>query len=255
MTIRRNWSLALAVAICLAISAPAGAQNSTTEDSTQVLQAKPFREDWSESPRIEETCLTYDARYANGELLGVTAERLDAQVHFYAKASSCVEGAPCPARQKNYLVPGDVVLGAPADKGFRCVYYGTKAGKLLAGFLPVSNLKQIDEQTTLSPEFLEGTWHGGDDSLVFKRVGAKLTVHGDAIWDGGTTTLGGRNVHVGSVTGPVQFDGLMARVNEDGECDLVMNRRGPYLLVNDNNRCGGVNVRFSGIFVRATTEH
>jgi hypothetical protein len=36
---------------------------------------------------------------------------------------------------KAYLVDGDVVFGGPQDKSFRCVYYGTAKGKIVAGFV------------------------------------------------------------------------------------------------------------------------
>ncbi|MGH6843688.1 MAG: hypothetical protein ACRECU_02990, partial [Methylocella sp.] len=37
---------------------------------------------------------------------------------------------------------------------------------------------------------------------------------------------------------------------DEGDCKVWMRRLGPYLLVNDNNNCGGMNVSFSGVYTR-----
>lgn len=41
-----------------------------------------------------------------------------------------------------------------------------------------------------------------------------------------------------------------ANTIRDGGCAVMLERRGPYLLANDNARCGGNNVRFVGIYIR-----
>jgi len=43
---------------------------------------------------------------------------------------------------------------------------------------------------------------------------------------------------------------LIGSWRRDAACAVTLERRGPYLLVNDNARCGGNNVRFVGIYIR-----
>ena len=60
----------------------------------------------------------------------------------------------------------------------------------------------------------------------------------------------------GTATGPeFAFDAaekgtLPVDKGEDGDCKVWMRRLGPYLLVDDNNACGGFNVTFRGIYRR-----
>jgi hypothetical protein len=43
---------------------------------------------------------------------------------------------------------------------------------------------------------------------------------------------------------------LVFRDDSGADCDVTMRRRGPYLVVDDNRNCGGLNVTFEGIYVR-----
>jgi hypothetical protein len=51
-----------------------------------------------------------------------------------------------------------VVFGGPEDKNFRCVYYGTAKGKIIAGFVSTDNLVPFAEDQELTQDFLVGTW-------------------------------------------------------------------------------------------------
>jgi len=36
----------------------------------------------------------------------------------------------------------------------------------------------------------------------------------------------------------------------DAMCEVKLHRRGPYLVASDNSQCGGMNVRFNGIYTK-----
>ena len=53
---------------------------------------------------------------------------------------------------------------------------------------------------------------------------------------------------------PPNFDSLFLQGREatfsSGVCKVTVRRYGPYLAVRDNERCGGRNLRFRGLYVR-----
>ena len=67
---------------------------------------------------------------------------------------------------------------------------------------------------------------------------------GDAVWHGL-----GQNVHTGEFSGKATPAGNRGHYVE-GECTIDFALIGNFLVLNDNSQCGGVNVRFWGIWRR-----
>jgi hypothetical protein len=204
-----------------------------------------------QAPKPEETCLAYDSVYESAPLLAIQPGPGRQRVYLLSQRKLCVESQPCAARQKSYLVAGDIVFAsAPAD-GFRCVYYGTARGHIVAGFVPVANLVPVAEDRQLSAEFVAGTWMYEGDSIVIKAAGpARVSGEGHAIYQTRQT------INEGDFTADASINpGQSELVFKDGDgetaCIVTLHRRGPYLVVADNNNCGGMNVRFDGIYTRA----
>ena len=142
---------------------------------------------------------------------------------------------------------GDAVLASAPRNGFRCVYYGTARGSLITGFLPESALTPAPETPALDAAFLRGRWNGpgGAAHVVFAGAEAALRVTGEAVWRGFTS------VNIGEIDAPVRLDAEAFTAHEPiADCTLTGTRRGPYLVIRDNSQCGGMNVRFYGIFTR-----
>jgi hypothetical protein len=80
--------------------------------------------------------------------------------------------------------------------------------------------------------------------LDIRRVGKSglLKVKGYAIWEGSRD-----NVHVGGVEAVAQPVGNELVLVED-VCRVTLKLVGDYLVADDNSECGGVNVRFNGVF-------
>ncbi|HTD29895.1 MAG TPA: hypothetical protein VK660_10955 [Xanthomonadaceae bacterium] len=196
------------------------------------------------APDIEAHCETYDAKYEAAPMLRVHPAAGDARVYLQKAVKACPATGACPQRQKAFLVEGDQVLASKAKDGFRCVYYGTAGGKLIAGFLPDSALTPAQEATQLTPDFLAGTWYSGTDTVqIASRGQGKVHASGTATWQGMGT------MHDGSFEADASVSGMQVAFKDD-TCEVQVRRRGNYLLLDDNSQCGGMNVRFEGIYVR-----
>jgi hypothetical protein len=210
---------------------------------------KSLSQEWADDPpAVEERCETYNERYAMAPLFRVVAGQPGERVHFFSRKQPCAEGAPCPHRRQSYLVAGDVVFGGPEDRGFRCVYFGTRRGQMVAGFVGTKNLTPIAAETKLDRAFLLGAWRRDEASgiRIRPRGAAGIEVDGDGFWkSAASVNVGEFHAKADAIASPV----LVLEEEKDG-CTVVLERRGPYLLVNDNARCGGHNVRFVGIYIR-----
>jgi hypothetical protein len=202
-------------------------------------------------------CELYDSAYENAPQFKVTASQGEQRVYFYSRPDQCTGAKPCTERKKTYLVPGDVVFGGPETGGFRCAYYGSSAkGVLIAGFLPVRNLQPIGDEGELSAEFLSGHWQMKispdltPDTIEIKAAGAdKVSASGEAYYQT-TQTVNEGGFESDNVTVAKGAKNLVCRDSNNTDCQVTMRRRGPYLVVDDNRNCGGMNVTFEGIYVR-----
>jgi hypothetical protein len=196
------------------------------------------------APDIEATCETYDAKYETAPMMRVHPAAGEARVYLQKTAKACPATGACAQRQKAFLVEGDQVLVSKAKDGFRCAYYGTAGGNLIAGFLPESALAPAQETTGLTPDFLAGMWHNGNDTVKIAPHGqGKVHASGNATWQGAG------DPNEGSFEADAIVSGTQITFKDDA-CEVQVQRRGNYLLLDDNSSCGGMNVRFMGIYVR-----
>jgi hypothetical protein len=207
-----------------------------------------------EQPKVEQECLTYDSAYENAPLFAVKPSSNAERAYLYKQAQPCPEGKPCRSRQKAYLVSGDVVFAGPPNRGFRCVYYGKSSGKIVAGFVPVENLKAMAEDNGMSTDFLIGTWKYESDSINIKAA-----VAGQVAGDGQASYQTAETVNEGSFSAQAplasgQKELVFKEGNDESSCVVKLHRRGPYLVASDNSNCGGLNVSFGGIYTKARTK-
>jgi hypothetical protein len=95
-----------------------------------------------------------------------------------------------------------------------------------------------------------GVWKGGEDHVRI-RLGTKpgtLLLAGTAVWHGNYST------HTGDATGSAVPVGNRLHFVEAGpdSCTIDLVLLDTYILAEDNNACGGMNVRFQGIWKRGT---
>lgn len=177
------------------------------------------------------------------------------------------DGAACPSaaaacQARAYLVPGDVVLTLPGEhKGHVCASFAGRTGRETSGWLPANGLVALPTPKIEDKDWL-GAWVRTEARITIKRgKDGKLAIEGAATYGAGDS----RRVASGAVnTG--EFSGLARRMGEivlvaDGdvasfeaakdECAVRLRRAGPYLLVEDNRMCGGLNVSFTGLYAKA----
>jgi hypothetical protein len=201
------------------------------------------------APKPGADCVTYDGAYERAPLMKVIAPT-GARVRFQDTAEPCQNGAGCRWVRAGYVAPGDVVFASAPINGFRCVYAGSR-GKLSAGFVPDASLTPADEGRPITPAWLVGRWANFGDLILVSSRNGRLEAKGEAIWPG-RGVAGPPGPNFGDFEGTPIISGT-AVVVASGVCRVEAHRRGPYLVVSDNQQCGGMNVNFSGIYVSGSS--
>jgi hypothetical protein len=167
-----------------------------------------------------------------------------ARIHFYNDDDGC----PSPTvkcETKSYLVTGDRLVVSRKFGSWICGWYQKGKGSETVGWLQADKLLMSAPPAT-APALKNwlGMWKYAGTSLDIRRDGKSdaLKVKGYAIWQGV-----GANVRVGGVEAVAQPLGNELVLIEE-ECRVTLKLVGDYLVASDNSQCGGVNVRFNGVF-------
>ncbi|HLZ02764.1 MAG TPA: hypothetical protein VKR55_11510 [Bradyrhizobium sp.] len=174
------------------------------------------------------------------------------------KAETC-PAATAACRKTSYLVTGNLVLVGKARGAFTCVsYQSPDARKQIwtTSWLPSAALTPVAPMA--APTFFDwvGTWRQPGGTIEIRRGGAggRLKIEGEMV------VPGAQDVHNGVIEAEVMpgkdaiaflDDGsLPFETESDGGCRVRMQRIGPWLLVEDNDNCGGAGVTFTGLYHR-----
>lgn len=171
------------------------------------------------------------------------------KLYFFNDWDGCPQkGASC--QTKAYVLAGDRLLLGKTHGEWTCAWYQGKKHETV-GWVRLRDL-DVQAQAEPKPEDWAGKWkiYNNPGSIRIVRQAAAWEVKGDAYWGSGAST------HFGELEGELKIQGRRAHVgpamqNEDYECAADMVRIGEFLIVHDNERCGGVNVRFDGVYTRA----
>jgi hypothetical protein len=172
------------------------------------------------------------------------------KLYFFNDWDGCPQkGATC--QTKAYVVPGDRLLIGKTHGEWSCAWYQGKSRETV-GWVRNNDLVTQAQAPVQTAGWL-GTWkqvYKGPGRIVVSHVGDTLQVDGQTRWIGqntenfgellGQLAISGRHGHLGPAIG-----------KETYECGADMTRIGEFLIVHDNGRCGGLNVRFDGLYVRA----
>jgi hypothetical protein len=147
-------------------------------------------------------------------------------------------------RDKAYLVPGDEVIVSRTYGDWACSWYQPRRGPERVGWIEAARLDIREAQPPPPLSRWVGDWEFYRNVLSVRRGAraGRLAVEGQAYWQGL-----GDNVHVGEIAGNVVPAGNTLTL-EDDTCRVRLRLVGPYLVVNDNKQCGGVNVTFDGVY-------
>lgn len=211
------------------------------------------------------------ARAQDSPCFGIAAEDAALAAATVAAGSTRLyfQAAPVPkaAPGRAFLVAGDVVVISRRQGDFACASYLNGQGQATAGWLPMQALQPISAPPVPAMQAWAGRWQGSrslGQRIDIVAGKAALRVEGSATWgsdDPERVRRGGIN------TGSLQAEtvpqgGALAFATDKSdrtvpydqgdplECRARMMLLGPYLVVQDNLRCGGMNVSFSGLYRR-----
>ncbi|MFI4933067.1 MAG: hypothetical protein ACHP7N_00450 [Caulobacterales bacterium] len=165
----------------------------------------------------------------------------------------CPDEAP-DCRQKAYVVPGDIVLVGRESGDYMCVLMPNRFGGS-AGWVRHDRLTLTPTPPAPPLSSWAGDWANGDDTLKATILAQALKVDGDACWPSCHVSIrerpGGPNVgEIHGSAAPKSNDLVIIDGDGPEACRADLKLVGPYLVVSDNNACGGMNVSFSGIYQR-----
>ena len=186
-------------------------------------------------------------------------------VHFIKDATAqpgCPSRAPACA-ERAYLVPGDRVIVSARRDAFVCATYINAKSIDRSGWLPADAVAD-DKAEPVAPADWLGKWSRVEADITVKAGKASaLEIQGDATFGAKDPARVKRGaVNEGEIAGDVtpagdrlsfaMGDGATLPVDKGDEfgCKVWMRRVGPWLIVNDNNNCGGFNVTFRGFYTR-----
>jgi len=166
----------------------------------------------------------------------------------------------CPAdtdacRKKSYLVTGNLVLTGTTLGAFTCISYQMKKQVWATSWLPSTALTPVAPMASPKISDWLGTWHHPGGSVEITRGdGGKLHIEGVMLIPAGKATNNGViEAQATPQSDTIAFvnDGSVPFENMDEQgCRVRMQRIGPWLLVEDNDDCGGSGVTFSGLYRR-----
>jgi hypothetical protein len=166
--------------------------------------------------------------------------------------TGCPEAAAC--RRRAYVMPGDMVLVEAVRGRFAgVVFVAADKGMPTKGWIETAALIRVPDSAPAAKDW-QGHWQGWDAEIEIGRATpGTLRVEGAAIWgshDPERVANGG--VHTGDFSGTLAPQGALMRYpgGEGDLCRIEMRLIGTYLVAEDNGECGGVNVRFTGIYRR-----
>lgn len=165
------------------------------------------------------------------------------------------------------LSTGDrVIITSQPDSQLSCVVRpGSTFGYQLDSGLVLSALLEPDNERT--DEWL-GEWQGNpEQSLTIEQAEDILDITGTASWgmsDPERVERGGINVGEFSASARSKKGRMAFTVDYEGEetlpydassdsCSVRLWLAGEFLVASDNDRCGGMNVTFTGFYIRTAT--
>ena len=192
----------------------------------------------------------------------------EARLNFIAgpdKRTPACPSAESACRLKAYLVPGDEVLVDATDAAYVCTFFKSQGGTETRGWLPRAALQIAPPEPAPARQW-DGRWQRDREAqIVIKSHQDEVEVSGNAMWGSYDPQRVKRGaIHVGELNGKGRPRGQTLAIGYDPDrsgfplgkdqapdnCAAKLELYGRYLVVEDNGGCGGLNVSFTGIYVR-----
>ena len=196
---------------------------------------------WSAAQDRPKTLCGFDGFSAN-PILAEVATAKPAVGYF-----GCGSGQNCLSTK---LAPGDTVVVYQAEGDWTCGYL-TQSKGAGPGWVRSNDIRPVSFDAAPPLDAWRGTWANGEDRIRIQTAKApgKVELKGEAVWHGRTKDA----VNTGDFEGDAAPVGNHLHFVESGtdSCTVDLTLIGKYLVANDNNLCGGENVRFWGVWKRA----
>jgi hypothetical protein len=169
------------------------------------------------------------------------------RLYFMKDDDGCPQKGGDQCRAVGYVVPGDELLLGKTHGQWSCAWFNGKKHETVGW---VDNTALAGEPQAAQVDWT-GKWkqYNYPGYIDIASKGGAFYVLGEMIWQGLTTQ------HFGEMRGELKVNGNRAHLGgpqaqEKGECAADLTRIGRFLIVWDNEACGGVNVRFNGVYTR-----
>jgi hypothetical protein len=175
----------------------------------------------------------------NSKLAEVAAPK--STIAYYA----CAAGKKCLSMT---LRPADPIVVNKVEGDWTCGYLVARKGSA-QGWVRSADIRLIALESNPPLNAWIGTWIQDENHIRIQssKVPGRLALDGEAYWYGSN-----HNGHVGEISGEAVPEGNKLHFVDDSDiCTVDLALIGKYMIANDNNMCGGVNVRFWGIWKRA----
>jgi hypothetical protein len=188
--------------------------------------------------------------------LAVFTGEAESRLYFFGDMDGCPSlGTNC--QSKNYVVPGDELIVGKQHGEWSCVWYSGKLHETV-GWVLNHQLKFVENNGR--PNWI-GKWkqYAYPGYISIARKADRYYVLGNTKWSGAKLADGTRVEHFGDLGGELKvethlaYSGAAALHTEvKYTCGAEYARVGRYLIVHDNSYCGGMNVRFDGVYTAAS---
>ena len=202
--------------------------------------------------------------------IGLAKVTIAPQVNFIKNASEA-DGCPnatAACLRNSFLAADDEVITSARQDDYVCAQYVNADGLVTTGWLAAAALSDVPAAPVISTTDWDGSWVGNSEQSIMISPGAAykmIGIRGEATFgaqDAGRIKRGAVNVGTFFVRLRVKGDNVSFALGANGgskpwaeggptECRIAMRRLGSFLLVEDNGRCGGHNVSFTGNYRRS----
>jgi hypothetical protein len=179
----------------------------------------------------------FDGLSANPKL----AETVASSVAYYG----CGANRDCLSKK---LQQGEPVVVFSQSAEWICGYVEDNNGATPA-WVPARDLRELKPDPNPSLAAWFGMWSQSDDRIQIQpaRDPSKVHLTGHATWHGARGVK-----HYGELEGEAIHSGNHFHYSEGPDaCTVDLTLFGKYIVADDNERCGGMNVRFWGLWTRA----
>jgi hypothetical protein len=196
------------------------------------------------------------------------------QARLYYSSGSRKGASDCPSaadacRLQTYLLPGDEVLTNSTEGPYVCARFKSQKFVETLGWLPRAALDIIPTEHPSVGQWA-GAWRRDSQAkIVIKSDGDDVTVSGNATWGANDPQRVKRGaINTGELEGSLRPRNNLLAIGYDPDqsgfppaddaapdiCTAELELYGRYLVVDDNGKCGGLNVTFSGLYVRVNSK-